>query len=109
VTTTEIYPDVVDGMVEEKGGVPSWLLKTDAGDGRQEGTPAWVMFAGSRLGRTRKRSGGRWMSWPREGARRMILAALEAEVDDYSASFRDEVDENGKRLVVRNRHAGSGA
>jgi hypothetical protein len=41
----ELYPDVVDG-VENEGGVPSWLIKTDAGDGRREGTP-WEMFAGS--------------------------------------------------------------
>jgi putative transposase len=41
----------------------------------------------------------------REGARRMIAAALEAEVDDYVASFVDEVDEHGKRLVVRNGRA----
>ncbi len=38
----------------------------------------------------------------REGARRMIAAALEAEVDEYVASFTDEVDEDGRRLVVRN-------
>lgn len=41
----------------------------------------------------------------REGARRMIVAALEAEVDEYVASFVDEVDEGGKRLVVRNGRA----
>jgi putative transposase len=41
----------------------------------------------------------------REGARRMIAAALEAEVDDYVASFTDEVGEDGKRLVVRNGRA----
>ena len=29
----------------------------------------------------------------REGARRMIAAALEAEVDEYIASFVEEVDE----------------
>jgi transposase-like protein len=41
----------------------------------------------------------------REGARRMIAAALEAEVDDYVASFIDEIGEDGKRLVVRNGRA----
>ena len=41
----------------------------------------------------------------REGARRMIAAALEAEVEEYVFSFTDEVDEDGKRLVVRNGHA----
>src|SRR5215216_7652296 len=41
----------------------------------------------------------------REGARRMIAAALRAEADEYVASFVDEVDEDGKRLVVRNGRA----
>ena len=41
----------------------------------------------------------------REGARRMIAAALEAEVDEYVASFVEEVGEDGRRLVVRNGHA----
>ena len=38
----------------------------------------------------------------REGARRMLAEALQAEVDAYVAQFRDERDENGRRLVVRN-------
>ena len=41
----------------------------------------------------------------REGARRMIATALEAEVDEYVSSFADEVGEDGKRLVVRNGRA----
>jgi hypothetical protein len=38
----------------------------------------------------------------REGARRMLAAALQAEVSDYIARFTGELDENGRRLVVRN-------
>src|SRR3954454_14194066 len=38
----------------------------------------------------------------REGARRMLAEALQAEVDAYIAAFRGERDENGRRLVVRN-------
>ena len=41
----------------------------------------------------------------REGARRMLAVALEAEVDDYVAGFADERDENGHRLVARNGRA----
>jgi putative transposase len=41
----------------------------------------------------------------REGARRMLAAALEAEVDDYLAAHAAERDESGRRLVVRNGHA----
>ena len=38
----------------------------------------------------------------RDGARRMLAAALAAEVTGYVDQFVDEVDENGHRLVVRN-------
>ena len=38
----------------------------------------------------------------REGARRMLAEALQAEVDAYIARFVGERDENGRRLVVRN-------
>jgi len=41
----------------------------------------------------------------REGARRMLTAALEAEVDAYLAELSQERDERGRRLVVRNGHA----
>ena len=41
----------------------------------------------------------------REGARRMIAAALRAEADDYVARFAGELDEDGHRLVVRNGRA----
>ncbi|MFJ4126551.1 IS256 family transposase [[Kitasatospora] papulosa] len=36
----------------------------------------------------------------REGARRMLAAALEAGVDAYVAELTDQRDENGRRLVV---------
>ncbi len=38
----------------------------------------------------------------REGARRMLAEALQAEVGAYIAQFAGERDENGRRLVVRN-------
>jgi putative transposase len=41
----------------------------------------------------------------REGARRMIATALEAEVADYIERFADDRDGDGKRLVVRNGQA----
>ena len=41
----------------------------------------------------------------REGARRMLAAALEAEVEAYIAAHAELVDELGHRLVVRNGHA----
>jgi len=44
----------------------------------------------------------------REGARRMIAAALRAEADEYVERFSDELGEGGHRLVVRNGGRGSG-
>jgi transposase-like protein len=41
----------------------------------------------------------------REGARRMLAAALETEVDAYLAAHADQLDERGHRLVRRNGHA----
>jgi len=41
----------------------------------------------------------------REGARRMIATALEAEVGEYVERFAEERGEDGKRLVVRNGRA----
>jgi transposase-like protein len=41
----------------------------------------------------------------REGARRMLAAALEVEVAAYVAGFADQVGADGRRLVVRNGHA----
>ena len=43
----------------------------------------------------------------REGAQRMLAAALRAEVAAYCAQFADEHDENGHRLVVRNGYHGA--
>jgi putative transposase len=37
----------------------------------------------------------------REGARRMLAAALEAEVDDYLAAYAAERDERGRRRLSR--------
>ena len=38
----------------------------------------------------------------REGAKRLITAALEAEVDSYIQEFASERDQSGRRMVVRN-------
>ncbi|MBN6050729.1 IS256 family transposase [Nonomuraea sp. RK-328] len=43
----------------------------------------------------------------RDGARKMLAAALQAEVDAYIAAFADERDELGRRLVVRNGYHAS--
>ena len=40
----------------------------------------------------------------REGARRMLAAALEAEVNQYRAELAAETDDHGRWLVIRNGH-----
>ena len=45
----------------------------------------------------------------REGARRMLAEALQAEVDAYIAAHAAERDGNGRRLVVRNGYGFKGA
>ena len=40
----------------------------------------------------------------REGARRMLMAALKAESDHYVERHRGERDQQGHALVVRNGH-----
>ena len=40
----------------------------------------------------------------REGARKMLQAALEAEIDEFIAQFANVVDTQGRRVVVRNGH-----
>ena len=41
----------------------------------------------------------------RQGARQMLVKAVEAEVTAYIQAHQHEVDEDGRRLVVRNGHA----
>jgi putative transposase len=45
----------------------------------------------------------------REGARRMLTAALEAEVDAYIAVHAGQKDEHGHQLVRRNGRPGPAA
>ena len=40
----------------------------------------------------------------KEGARKLLQAAIENEVIDYIQFHKDRRDENGQRLVVRNGH-----
>jgi putative transposase len=40
----------------------------------------------------------------REGARKLLQAAIENEVIEYVQFHKDRLNENGQRLVVRNGH-----
>ena len=93
----------MDG-VEEKGGVPSRLIKTEAGDG-PAGRHATMNVRMLPVGEGNEEITVALDELAREGARRMIAAALRAEADEYVERFTDEVDEDGHRLVVRNGRA----
>jgi transposase-like protein len=41
----------------------------------------------------------------RDGARKMLMSAMEVEVEDYISNHQSSLDENGHRLVVRNGKA----
>jgi hypothetical protein len=45
-----------------------------------------------------------WNSCLQQGARKLLQAAIENEVVDYIQFQKDRLDENGQRLVVRNKH-----
>jgi putative transposase len=93
----------VDG-VEEKGGVPSRLIKTDRLKAGKEGTPMTNVRT-LPVGEGNEEITPALDELAREGARRMIAAALRAEADEYVERFSDELDEDGHRVVVRNGRA----
>jgi hypothetical protein len=98
----ELYPEVVDTR-EEEGGVPSRLIE-DRSRRWPAGRHAMVDVRRLPVGEDDEVR-VTLDDLAREGAFRMIAAALEAEVDEYVASFVEEVGEDGKRLVVRNGKA----
>src|SRR5881397_975964 len=75
------------------------LLRQSA---RREGAPSMLKVVGD--GAAEDRVDGRSLldEIAREGARRMLVAALEAEVAAYLEAHRGERDEDGYALVVRN-------
>lgn len=79
----ELHPKPVDTPPERIRGVPTPVLRVHVDDtaGAELSTGLDALLA--------------------EGARRMLAAALEAEVDAYLSSLIHEVDEDGHRLVVR--------
>jgi transposase-like protein len=68
----------------------------------REGTPVLTVVQEGSSGEEPGRPGSLIDEIVREGARRMLAEALQAEVDAYIAAFAAERDEDGRRLVVRN-------
>jgi putative transposase len=94
----------VDGAAEEDGGVPSRLIKTDRLKAGKEGTPMSNVHT-LPVGESDEEFTIALDELAREGARRMIAAALRAEADAYVERCAAGVDEHGHRLVVRNGRA----
>src|SRR4051794_31226481 len=64
-----------------------------------------VVQEGSEANETGPETGGALLDEiVRDGARQMLAAALRAEVAAYVDAHADQVDERGRRLVVRNGH-----
>src|SRR5580658_2738477 len=68
----------------------------------REGTPVLTVVQEGSSGEEENRPGSLIDEIVREGARRMLAEALQAEVDAYIAGCAGERDGNGRRLVVRN-------
>jgi transposase-like protein len=68
----------------------------------REGTPVLTVVQEGSSGEEPARPGSLIDEIVREGARRMLAEALQAEVDAYIAAHAGERDEDGRRLVVRN-------
>src|SRR6266700_128913 len=68
----------------------------------REGTPVLTVVQDGSSGEEPAASGSLIDEIVREGARRMLAEALQAEVDAYIAQLAGERDEDGRRLVVRN-------
>src|SRR5258705_8685365 len=94
------------------GGVPSREIQSressrpaPASVGR-EGTPVLTLVTEEQSTPAAPVAGGSLIDEiVRDGARRMLAAALEAEVAAYIDAHVDQLDERGRRLVVRNGHA----
>jgi len=67
-----------------------------------EGTPVLTVVQEGSSGEGPDRPGSLIDEIVREGARRMLAEALQAEVDAYIAAHASDRDGNGRRLVVRN-------
>lgn len=90
----------MDEERDEERGVPSGLLKTEGGASRPtEGTPMLRILSDQA---DREAVTTDLDAIVREGARRMLLSALNAEVAEYLDAHAGERDGEGKALVVRN-------
>jgi putative transposase len=82
----------------------SVLIRTGVGALVRDGTPMLKVVDGVEGSTADVVAGGLSLldEIVRDGARQMLAAALQAEVAAYVAAHRGELDENGRRLVVRN-------
>src|SRR5216684_446133 len=86
----------------EKAAYPSaWATRTPVGAGWKE-TPPMLKVVESGAGREAGEQLFELDEIARIGARRMLMAALKMEADDYVERHREERDETGRALVVHN-------
>jgi putative transposase len=94
----------------DSGGLKKWRTFPTRSDletglaGPGKGTPMLKVLAGGRGSQAAPERAEVLAldELAREGARRMIAAALEVEVEEYLARYRDQRDDEGRALVVRN-------
>jgi len=93
----------VDRPTDEKGGVTFRVQANTipVGAGRKE-TPPMLRVVEKDVQREEESSGSLLDELAREGARRMLVKALETEVATYLSAAAGDRDESGLALVVRN-------
>src|SRR4029077_6668299 len=98
----EVCPDVVDRGARDASGVSSRL--TNRRSLARGGKEAALMLKVVGNEAAQEEADGRSLldEIAREGARRMLVAALETEVAAYLEAHREERDDEGHALVVRN-------
>lgn len=97
---------VVDAGSDLGRGVPSSVIKPENDGGAnvgEEGTPMLSVVPDD--DGARKDVSASLDEIVREGARRMLVKALDAKVASVIEGLSDQVDETGHRLVCRNGHA----
>src|SRR6266511_5335013 len=81
------------------------LIRTGVGALVREGTPMLKVVHDAEASNETGAAGGSLLDEiVRDGARAMLAAALQAEVAGYVDAHADQLDEQGRRLVVRNGH-----
>lgn len=103
-TATQRFASGTTNVRTRAGATPETFGAAATGERRMDpsGAPTSTFVSALTMRRRLSRVRATLDELVREGARRMIAAALEVEVEEYVRRFADEREENGQAKVVRN-------